>query len=154
MKVDRCKCLTQFIFHIFCTYSTAAPGSSTRRMQFSVPEMDEITESLSIKVLNCLTVCVTVHQRQRQSVFTALRQFSVAETVGVTVFQSVLTAVRQFWVPKMVGVTVYQSVLTVGRQFLVPETVGVTAYQSVLSAVGSFRFLRWAHCRSKCLNCR
>ena len=63
-------------------------------------------------VCNCLTVYVTVHQRQ--SVLTALKQFSVAETVGVTVFQS--------WVPKMVGVTVYQSVLT---------------------AVGSFRFLRW-----------
>ena len=113
----------------------------------------KITESLSIKVLNCLTVCVTVHQRQ--SVFTALRQFSVAEMVGVTVFQSVLTAVRQFWVPKMVGVTVYQSVLTAVRQFLlVPEMVGVTAYQSVLTAIGSFRSLRWAHCRSKCLNCR
>ena len=53
-----------------------------------------ITESVSIKVLNCLTVCVTVYQRQ--SVLTALKQFSVAETVGVTVFQSVLTAVRQF----------------------------------------------------------
>ena len=66
---------------------------------------------MSIKVLNCLTVCVTVHQRQ--SVLTALKQFSVAETVGV------LTAVRQFWVPKMVGVTVCQSVLTAGRQFLV-----------------------------------
>ena len=72
---------------------------------------------MSIKVLNCLTVCVTVHQRQ--SVLIALKQFSVAETVGVTVFQSVLTAVRQFWVPKMVGVTVYQSVLTAGGQFLV-----------------------------------
>ena len=75
---------------------------------------------MSIKVLNCLTVCVTVHQRQ--SVLTALKQFSVAETVGVIVFHSVLTtetAVRQFWVPNMVGVTVYQSVLTAGRQFLV-----------------------------------
>ena len=74
-----------------------------------------IMESVSIKVLNCLTVCVTVHQRQ--SVLTALKQFSVAETVGVTVFQSVLTAVRQFWVPKMVGVTVYQSVLTAVQAF-------------------------------------
>ena len=38
--------------------------------------------------------CVSVHQRQ--SVLTALKQFSVAETVGVTVFQSVLTAVGSF----------------------------------------------------------
>ena len=67
---------------------------------------------------------------------------------------SVFTALRQFLVHEMVSVTVYQSVLTAGRQFLVPETVGVTAYQSVLTAVGSFRFLRWAHCRSKCLNYR
>ena len=113
--------------------------TQSRCLCFVIPFYFKITESVSIKVLNCLTVCVTAHQR----VLTALKQFSVAETIGVTVFQSVLTAVRQFWVPKMVGVTVYQSVLTAGRQFLVPETVGVTAYQSVLTAVGSFRFLRW-----------
>ena len=46
---------------------------------------DGLTQSLSIKVLNCLTLGVTVHQ----SVLTAVRQFSVPETDGLAVCQSV-----------------------------------------------------------------
>ena len=54
------------------------------------------------------------------SVLTAVRQFSVAKTDGLTVYQSnVLTALRQFSVAETDSLTVYQSVLTAGRYFSV-----------------------------------
>ena len=53
-------------------------------------------------------------------VSTAVRQFSVAETDGLTVYQSsVLTALRKFSVAEADSLTVYQSVLTAGRYFSV-----------------------------------
>ena len=60
--------------------------------------------------------------------------------VGVTVYQSVLTAGRQFSVAETVDINVYQSFLTAGRQFSI-LSFKVRSVQSQVK-VGSFRFLR------------
>ena len=80
--------------------------------QFSVPEMGGFNETVG-----CLSKCLNGH-----------RQFSVSETVGITVYQSVLTAIGSFRFLRWMALLSIKVSISDPEMGGFTETVGVTAY--------------------------